>query len=66
MGFPDGSDSKESACNAGDPGLNFCRLYVIDALQIIMSLLGSNPIISWGRSVAILYIMRFNLLIFCK
>ena len=20
-GFPDGSDSKESACNAGDPGL---------------------------------------------
>ena len=20
MGFPDGSDSKESACNAGDPG----------------------------------------------
>ena len=21
MGFPDGSDNKESACNAGDPGL---------------------------------------------
>ena len=21
MGFPDGSDSKESACNAGDPDL---------------------------------------------
>ena len=21
MGFPDGSDGKESACNAGDPGL---------------------------------------------
>ena len=21
LGFPDGSDSKESACNAGDPGL---------------------------------------------
>ena len=21
MGFPGGSDSKESACNAGDPGL---------------------------------------------
>ena len=21
MGFPDGLDSKESACNAGDPGL---------------------------------------------
>ena len=21
MGFPDGSDSKESACNAGNPGL---------------------------------------------
>ena len=21
MGFPDGSDSKESACNTGDPGL---------------------------------------------
>ena len=21
MGFPDGSDSKESACNEGDPGL---------------------------------------------
>ena len=21
VGFPDGSDSKESACNAGDPGL---------------------------------------------
>ena len=21
MGFPDGSDSKESACSAGDPGL---------------------------------------------
>ena len=21
MGFPDGSDSRESACNAGDPGL---------------------------------------------
>ena len=22
MGFPDGSAGKESACNAGDPGLN--------------------------------------------
>ena len=22
MGFPGGSDGKESACNAGDPGLN--------------------------------------------
>ena len=46
MGSPDGSESKESACNAGDPGLKFGRLDVIDAFQVMMSLLGRNPIIS--------------------
>lgn len=56
-GLPDGSHSKEFACNAGDPGLKFGRLDVIDAFQVMISLLGCNPIISWGRSVAILYIL---------
>ena len=66
MGFPDGSDGKESSCNVGDPGLKFGRLDVIDAFQVMMGFMGHNPIISWERSVSILYIMRFNLLIFCK
>ena len=66
MGFPDGSDGKESSWNVGDPGLKFGRLDVIDAFQVMMAFLGYNPIISWERSVSILYIMRFNLLTFCK
>ena len=27
-GFPDGSDGKESACNAGDPGSKLGKEYV--------------------------------------
>ena len=38
MGFSDGSDNKESACNAGDPGSisglgRFCRVRNGNALQ---------------------------------
>ena len=46
MGFPDGSDGKESSRNVGDPGLKFGRIDVIDAFQVMMGFMGHNPIIS--------------------